>query len=263
METKINMVARDGCVGGAMIELRDETRTGFVASSLPQFAAYLQAYKSQIGEGFVAAHSKGCIYTAEKLSYQNAHINPVSCELEGSRPLRHVLDRLNKRLNQTEAEMWLREMRTFLSADGLALLSNIRGMMIQKVVTFARQRDTKGNFAYQYTCEDKSKDGFTPPDTITVTVPQFKHHDDSIALTMEVDFEFVQEKDKDGHPQASGAFWFRVPMLDDILEARALQVVSGHLGGLNVPMFWGRQVVMAATDMWKYMENPIIVKAQE
>lgn len=250
MENRLTIVAKDGLVGGAHVVLCDETASTFQTNLLSEFARVVNPAEHQV---FAAASG---IVTAWPKAVSNTTVPVAECSAQPSPWLTGIHKAIARGMvDEDGCEDFLKRYRAFLCNDGLMFLANVRNLTVQKVVNYVRQKDTKGNFSYQYTVEDGQKAAFVPPDRITLTIPMFLGHPDKVQIGLDVDFSFNQSTGST--PKANAGFRFECVGLDDLLLDAGTSIVRGYLADLDSVTRWGGLSVSRKTDEWKYRDAPV------
>jgi hypothetical protein len=261
METKLTIVSKDGLVGGHYHVLNDKTEKTFFTDSMDEFVRDCNDAVEVCGKLVEVVYDEsGATSLPVEVNYYTEAL--AICKPRTSDRLSIVTGSLGRNMTEAETEAFLRKLSGNLCGDGVSLLANVRHLSLEKVVKYVRQVDTKGNFSFQYTRESSTKQSFEPPEKITVTVPLFVGHKDTVVIPLEVFFEFEEAKDRDGNAFARSKLRFECLDIKEILYQEHRAAIAGYLAKLKCAVRFGKMEIERKTDSWKYLKNPLEIVSE-
>jgi hypothetical protein len=253
MESKINVLAKDGkvLVGSDFHTLQDFSEKKFSTSSFEDFVAYCAKLESEGYKGLCLYYTSTTIaaYESDITRYS---VPIATCNFSASEFVKRLKMANNASMSLEQFGTFLKEMKSCMDGNGLAVLSTSQDFKINKVSKITRSKGRDGNINYSYTRESTGKDDFMPPESITFRVPVFEFLDDEREFSFEFEFDY---KENDG--VVTTMFKLTNSRFETILRDFQKEIIMKNLEPVKWPKYWGSLSIETMTDEWKFKKNQI------
>jgi len=193
--------------------------------------------------------------SAADLTCSQHAIPSAVCKLEYSDEMKMLQSTVNKRIGENEFLSFLRKFIPY-GKDIHILVDSIENMTMKKVVSMSRSKDSRGNYAYEYSMKDAEKATFIPPKKIKISIPVLKYLAKDV--TFEFDFSFQYNiTGVDEGKQVNISYALEMFNFDQLVENSSVMLIELFLEKINVMKYWGALEFHTETDAWKYQDVPM------
>lgn len=260
-DTRINIQCKEGqekvilLTGNDLIELKDQTKSNFIALDIPSFLNYLSlSFKeesSQDDKPFAIYCSRYKI-NAVPAEIMHGTDSIAEVHLEMSDHLHRIRDRNGKSISPKSFEVFLKSMRAYYDKAGRDLEIRNDNLEINDCVQAKRIKGHDGSVEIMVSRKGNESDRLIIPEKVTFEVPMYKNHPETVKIVMEVTFSYEVV---DGSFVANWRLdcW----NIDDVLEEAFRDIIDLYFEGYTWPRYWGVLSVTDATDEWRYKRNPM------
>jgi hypothetical protein len=242
----LNLPGDKVLIGSHFHTLEDRTTSSFRAQNIDSFCAFAKDASEDLR---IISNPN---FVALSVAKPDRHSKLVaSCKLMESATLQTIQRMANRPLTLAEFTEFLDAFRPF-GGDGVGeLLSNLRRFKLKKIQSVEVVNDTKGNYGYKVAVESFGADDFTPPDTLSFSIPMFRFHEDRFEHSFRLFFDHKSEEGK-----VNLFFTLKSFTIEDDIESQKITIITDWLKDLPQKKFWGEEVLFVEDDSWRYLPNP-------